>query len=260
MAGAAVSLTGDPDLAAYNPASQSDAKSFVVVFGHTSYWENIRLESAFFGLPLSSRVIMHGGFRFAGVSDLQARDDVPSVDPNYYFDVHDISAKGGLSYRWNDRLSAGVSFGWFLEKISIYRGSAFNVDLGGQYQLRPNVRLGAAVNNIGSTFRLSAPGAGSSNDVALPVTTRIGGSYTYDRYLGSLDIVMQDDKAHMLLGGECRLADNFKLRAGYAAGYDSRDVSAGVSWLYRNFGVNYAFVPFGNSLGTTHMLSLRASL
>jgi hypothetical protein len=260
MAGAAVSLTGSPDLAVYNPASQSEAEKFAVVFGHMSYWDNIRLESAFFGLPLSSQVTGHCGIRYAGVNDLQARDNVPSTDPDYYFDFQDIAAKAGLTYRQSDRLSVGFSLGWFIEKISVYRGSAFNVDLGGQYQLQPNIRIGAAVNNLGSAFNLSAPGAGQSNDIKVPTTARIGGSYTFDRYLGSLDLVVQDDKAHAHVGAEGRLAENFRLRAGYAAGYDSRGASAGASWLHRNFGVNYAFIPFSNGLGTTHMLSLSASL
>jgi hypothetical protein len=260
MAGAAVSLTGDPDLVAYNPASQHETANFTVVFGHTSYWDNIMLESAFFGLPLSPRITAHGGIRYAGVSDMQARDDVPSIEPDNIFSAQDISAKAGLTFRPSGILSVGFSFGWFLEKISFYRGSVFNVDLGGQYQLHPNIRLGAAVNNLGPSFHLSAPGEGQTNDIKVPTTARIGGSYTFSKYLGSLDIVVQDDKAHAHLGAEGRIAENFSLRAGYAAGYDIRGASAGVSWLYRNFGVNYAFVPFSNGLGTTHMLSLSAHL
>jgi hypothetical protein len=253
-------MTGSPDLSAYNPASQTRQARFAVVFGHTEYWDNIRLESAFMSLPLSPRLTWHTGFRLASVDNLEARGDVPSVDPDHFFDLQDISAKTGATFELSDKTSLGLSLGWFFEKISIYRGSAFNVDIGGQYQARDNVRLGASISNIGSTFTLSAPGSVSSGDIKLPTTTRVGASYVYDTYLASLDAFFQDGSAHIHVGGLWHVVEQFDVRAGFASGYDSHDFSAGATWQYRNFGVNYAFVAYSQGLGTTHMFSLNTTL
>lgn len=259
MGGAFVSVISDPNSTAYNPAGVVSTPQFTASFGHNTYWSDIRIETAYFGSNLTKRSWLHGGIRYAAVNDLESRLG-PSAEPDGLFDAHDVSFKGGFAYRLTDKLAAGVAFGWFVEKIDLYRGSAFNTDLGVIYQATPRINLGASVVNLGSDFALSLAGQPGTRDISLPTTYRLGGSYTYDKYLGAADLVIVDDAAHVHLGAEARLHEYATIRAGYMINYDSKNFTAGASFIRRNFTIEYAFVPYSNDLGTAHLFNLTVTL
>jgi len=48
MGAAFVAVPSDVFSSYYNPASAMDVKDFTATFGHTVYWDNIRLETAYF--------------------------------------------------------------------------------------------------------------------------------------------------------------------------------------------------------------------
>ncbi|MBD3256950.1 PorV/PorQ family protein [candidate division GN15 bacterium] len=258
MGGAAVSLSGDPASAAYNPANAAILGSFKTTLDYNTYWEDVSLQTGYVSATLSRRLWLHGGIRFAGIDNLEARTS-PTIEPEGYFDAHDVSFKAGLTYRLSDKLTAGAAAGWFVEKIAEYRGSAFNLDVGLNYRATRDLSLGASAVNVGSDLRLGQSGK-EGVDVPIPTSYRFGGSYRYDRFLGAADLVYVDDEAHVHVGAEGMLHESVALRAGYMAGYDSKDFTAGATFSHRNFDVNYAFVPFSNDLGTSHLFSLTVSL
>ncbi|UCG62422.1 MAG: hypothetical protein JSV52_03820 [Candidatus Zixiibacteriota bacterium] len=259
MGTAFVTVVNDPNAPGYNPASITDLAGFTISFGHTSYWENVRLESGFFVKSLSRRVFLHGGLRFAVVDEIEQRM-FPTEEPENYFDAHDISMKSGVSYRVTDKLNLGLSVGWFIEKIEAWRGTAFNIDLGALYLPEKNLALGASVTNLGSAFSLSKSGVEGSREISLPTTYTAGASYRYDRYLGVADIVILDDDVHLHLGAEAEVHEMFDVRAGYMFNYDSKNITAGVSFTKRNIAVDYAFVPYSNDLGTSHLFNFTVRL
>ncbi len=259
MGSAGVSLTDDPNGTAYNPAGIISLKKFTASFGHTSYWDNVRLESGYFAMNLSSRTFVHGGVRFASVDNLQQRL-IPSEEPQSYFDAHDISFKAGVSYLITPKVSLGFASGWYLEKIESYQGSSFNVDAGLLAKATDRLNIGASVTNVGPDFTLHASGGADSRKISLPTTYAAGASYSYDRYLGAMDVVVLDDKAHLHVGAEARVHELFQVRAGYLFNYDSKNIVAGVSFTQRNLTIDYAFVPYTNDLGTSHMFNLTFSL
>ncbi len=259
MGAAFVSITDDPNGVLYNPASIVSLEGFAASFGHTSYWENVRLESGFFAKSLSRRVFLHGGIRFAVIDEIEQRI-FPTEEPESFFDAHDISFKSGVSYRVSSKISVGFAAGWFVEKIEAWRGSAFNADLGFLATPKDNINVGASVTNLGGDFHLSKSGAEGSREISLPITYTVGGSYRYDRYLGAADLVISDDKFHLHLGAEAALHQLFSLRSGYMINYDSKNFTAGASFTKRNISVDYAFVPYSNDLGTSHLFNLTVRL
>jgi hypothetical protein len=259
MGGAFVSITGDPYSALYNPAGVGDIHSFTASFSHNEYWKNIRIESGYFSSPFKGKFSIHGGLRFAGLGDIEVRQ-TPSSEPEAYTDAHDISFKTGLAYKVSDKIIAGFGLGWFFEKIAAFRGSSFNVDLGVIGKLRSNVAVGASITNIGSSFSINEAGVSESRKIKLPTTYRIGASYQYQKYLGAGDIVILDDKAHFHMGAEGRLQPNFSIRAGYMFGYDTKNFTAGASFSHRNMTIDYAFVPYSNDLGNSHLFSITFQL
>lgn len=259
MAAAVVSISEDPNAVFYNPANAAGITKFTASFGHTAYWENIRLESGYFAADLSPRLYLHGGIRFAAVDELEARR-YPVLQPDDLFDAHDVSFKGGLAYRLSERIAVGLAFGWFIEKIGGWRGSAFNIDLGVQTAPKDNISFGASVTNLGSDFYLEMSGVVGSRDISLPITYRLGGSYRYESHLAALDVVILDNKFHVHVGAETQPHELFMLRAGYMFNYDSKNFTAGASFTKRNMRIDYAFVPFSNNLGTSHMFNFTFSL
>ena len=259
MGGAFGSMGIDANVSAYNPAGVVGVEKFTVSFGHTVYWDNIRLESGYFAKNLSPRWYLLGGVRYGAVDDLEYRV-TPTTLPEELFQSHDISVKTGVAYRLTERVNAGVAMGWYIQKIEAWRGSAFNVDLGIQAKLQDNLSVGAAVTSLGGDFNLTKPGQVGSRDISLPTTYRIGGSYQYQKYLGAADIVILDDEFHVNLGAEARLHEMFHLRSGYMVNYDTKNFTAGASFFYRKIIVDYAFVPYTSNLGTSHLFNLTFSI
>lgn len=263
LGAACVSITGDPNLVPYNPAAAIAVGTFDASFGHTIHWDRIRFESAFFGADIMPRLTAHGAIRFAAVDDLEKRGLVPTDEPEALFDAHDISFKAGAAYAVTEKVTAGAAFGWFIQEIEGYRGSAFNLDLGAAVDLTESVDLGLSVTSLGSDFSITKANQKGSRDIALPTAYRMGVSYHWTRWtpiLAAADIVHADDDLHLHLGAEAQLHKEFHLRAGYRSGYDTKNFSAGASFTRRNIRVDYAFLPFSDNLGTSHLFNLTFSL
>jgi hypothetical protein len=260
MAGAFVSIAGDPVSPVYNPALAVGTKQFTATLGYNTLWDNIDLGSVHIILPYT-RLLVHAGIRYANIGGIEGRTQ-PTVDPNEVFDVdaRDVSFKAGASYRITDRLAFGLAAGWFVEKIDVWRGSVLNYDMGVYYRHNDRLAFGAASTNLGEDFTLSQDGLVDSREIALPTIHRVGGSYTYDRYTGALDLVIVDDDAHVHAGAEGRVHESLALRGGWMLGYDSKNLTAGVSFTKRNFIFDYAFVPYTNGLGSSHLFNLTVTL
>ena len=253
--------SNDPNAAVFNPAAAAGFEKFTASFGHTEYWENIRLESGFMAAGLTPKLFIHAGIRFAAVDGLELRPPFPKADPIAEFEAHDVSFKGGFAYRINPRLDIGIGAGWIIEKIGSYRGSSFNVDIGARYQATAKIELAGSALSLGSSFRLEQAGLIGSNDISLPTTYRFGAAYEYnERYNGAAELVYLDDEAHLHLGAESIVNEIFSVRTGYMLNYDSKSFTAGATFTKRNMSVDYAFIPFSNNLGTSHLFNLNFSL
>ncbi len=260
MGGAFVAVTTGPDGVSFNPASGWDVTDLAGSFGHTAYWDNIRLESGYLTMRLTKKLVLHTGLRYAAVGDIEKRTVIPTEQPLALVDANDASIKVGGSYQINDRIAAGAAIGWFFEKIDEWSGWAFNADLGVTAQAAEHLSVGASITNIGSEFTLSRSSYDASRPISLPTTYRAGIAYTVDRYLGTADLVYLDDEAHVHLGVEGRLHELFQLRTGYMINYDTKNFTAGASFVHRNLTFDYAFIPYTKNLGTTHMFNLTFTL
>ena len=250
--------SGDPNAVVHNPALGMGFQSFAASFGHTEYWENVKLESGYFAANLNPRWAIHGGIRYATVNDLEARIS-PTSNPTL-FDANDLSFKGGMAYSLSPKIDIGLAAGWIMEKIGSYRGSALNFDIGAVYRLDSNANITAAATNIGPDFKLELSGMPGSDDISLPTAYRIGGTYKYRRYLGAAEFVYLDDEAHAHIGAEAAITEIFSIRSGYMINYSTKNFTAGASFRHRNITVDYAFIPFSQNLGTSHLFNLTFSL
>jgi hypothetical protein len=247
----------------WNPAAISGTKGTRVSFTHVQWFQDITAEhfsSAFrtgenvFGLSIS----------LGKVPDIQRRD-APTTEPLALFDAHDLVA--WLSYaRWlGDKYAVGFSAKWIYEKIDISSASGLGFDLGGIFSpfaagsnpILEKLTFGAAILNLGSKMKFE------EESYSLPTQYKAGVSYFFEKenwqsdFNLSLDVVKpRDDKAKVHLGGEYGLYQSFKLRAGYQSGYDEKDLSFGMGIRYKNYAIDYAFLPYKSDLGDVHCVSL----
>lgn len=256
MAGAVVSLPGSPDAVAYNPAASVGATKFSFSFGHNEYWENIRIEDLHMIAPLTTKLSLHSGLRLSSVDNIEERTTA-TTEPDALFESRDISFKAGASYMISKKLSAGLTLGYISEKLSSFQGGTFSFDVGAIYKYSEKISLGASAVNVGSNFRLKeGDDLFESKELSLPTIYRLGGSYRLRDYLAALDFVILDDEVRANLGAQWQIREEFAIRSGYMANFDSKSFSAGASFMKRNFTFDYAFIPFSNSLGTSHQFSL----
>ncbi|MEW6014118.1 MAG: PorV/PorQ family protein [Candidatus Zixiibacteriota bacterium] len=251
MGGAFVSITADPYSTAYNPAASFGVGPLTGSLGYNTYWENVRIETGYISFEKKS-IVFSTGVQFAVVSDLQGRQTPTSEF--YPFDAHDVSIKTGAAFRVDKDVVFGFMLGWLFEKIDVYRGNAFCLDLGLLTQPYSNLNAGLAVQNLGSKIKLR------EEEIDLPTTFRAGLSYRYRQMLPAADIVVLDDEFHLHLGGEYDFGRGFTLRGGYRAGYDLHSFSAGAGFSRRNIRIDYAFVPYKNDFSDSHLFNLTFTL
>jgi len=260
MGGAAVAMSGDVNASAYNPATADGVEQFTASFGHTVFWDNIRFESGYFAIGLWPKLVMHGGLRLAAIDEIERRGSVPTDEPDGLFDSHDITGKLGFAYRVNEKVAAGLGVGWVFEEIDGWRGSKLNFDLGVIARVNDKVTLGTSVTGLGDDLVITKSGSPASRDIPLPTSWRMGGSYRLSSLQAAADYVLTDSKGHLHLGAEKMFREQLGLRAGYMTGYDSKNFATGASFSMHNVTVDYAFLPFSNNLGSSHLFNVTFTL
>jgi hypothetical protein len=259
MGEATVAVSDNITGLSYNPALLSKLKKFTFSFGHTSYWEDVRQETGYAAGKLTDKIFFHSAIRFAVVDNIEQRI-FPTPEPISVFDAHDISFKTGLAYKYNSRLTLGAAIGLITEKIETWQGTAFNIDFGFFYSYNKNLAIGASVVNLGKSFNLSKAGSVDSRVITLPTRYSTGVSLKNEVYNGMLDVVYLDDELKLHSGLEVKVHEMFMVRSGLMLNYDSKNFSAGMSFYKRNITVDYAYVPYSNDLGATHMFNFTFSL
>jgi hypothetical protein len=248
----------------WNPAAISGIKATQFSLTHTQWFQDITSEhfssatkigENAFGLSLS----------LGKVPDIQKRGDVPTTEPLALFDAHDVVLSFSYARSLKKRCALGLSAKWLYEKIDISSASGLGLDLGAICSLfmetnKPsleNLRFGLAVLNIGSKMKFE------KESYSLPSQYKAGLSYFLEKeqwqsdFTLDLDLVKpRDDDMKVHLGGEYGLYQIIYLRLGYQFGYDEKNVSFGMGIKYKNYMIDYAFVPYKSNLGDVHCVSL----
>lgn len=193
--------------------------------------------------------------RLSSLGDIEGRGEIPSSEPDYLFSAHDFAVRLFSALKLHPNLRAGISAGWMMEKIDIHRANTFVVGAGLVYGWKYGVQFHAAAANVGPSFTFI------TEEQSTPVIYRVGAGYHWRDLSVAADYVnIKSGEGHLHLGGEYLLQTYLFLRSGYQTGYDSRNFSAGAGFLYNQWRIDYAFVPYTSDLGTSHRFSLVYSL
>jgi hypothetical protein len=260
MGGAYTALTSDASATYWNPAGLVNAKSSNVLFNHNEWIEDVRGEFAALSLVgKKSAWGMH--VRSFSLGGIEVRS-IPSDEPVEETSSHNISA--GLSYarRIGSDVDLGVTLKYLFEKIYIESASGYAVDFGLIYRSPvPHLRLGAAIQNIGKMNELQ------QEATKLPVITRLGALYNLNlvRDVASANVAVDfvkptQENARFHFGAEFLVYQQIAIRAGFAQGYEARQLSFGAGILRSAIRLDYAVTPFDDDLGVTHRFTVNFAL
>lgn len=154
-------------------------------------------------------------------------------------------------------LSLGLSAKYLYEKLYTDDATGFGIDVGLLYHTPiTGLQAAFAVTNAGSLEQFRR----ERSD--LPTILRGGATYScsLDDFAFSASAAftnnLQYTENHLLGSLETTYNNRVSVRVGYASGYDSRGVTAGLGLRYDFLQFNYAFVPFSLGLGDAHLFSL----
>jgi hypothetical protein len=138
--------------------------------------------------------------------------------------------------------------------------NGYSLDLGFLYRTPiEGLHGGFSVTNLG---RLSAFRQESTD---LPTMLNLGATYSVPFEQFTVVVApaflmrLEPNTPMASVGAEVSYLEKFSLRAGYQSGYDARGFSAGLGVRYDVFGVDYAYVPFSQDLGASHIISVGIS-
>jgi len=247
----------------WNPASIAGVKGTRVSLTHSQWVQDITAEHFSSALRTGDNALGLS-LSLGKVPDIERREG-PTTEPLALFDAHDMVLSFSYARHLAGKAAAGVTVKWIYEKIDISSASGLGFDLGGIWSpfsgsARPvlgNLTFGAAILNLGSKIKFDR------ESYSLPTQYRGGVSFFAERerwqseFRFGLDVVKpRDDDTKVHLGGEVGLHQSLKLRTGYQIGHDEKALSFGMGVEYKNYAINYAFVPYKSDLGDVHYVSL----
>ncbi|TPW21867.1 MAG: hypothetical protein FD126_265, partial [Elusimicrobia bacterium] len=254
MGGAYTALVGDANSLLYNPAGLARVVGHEASFMHNQHFREITQEYAAYasrwGFGANLNALRFGKTGRTTYSN-PGGGGLSSVDMN------SLALGAGYGREVTPGLRAGAGVKLIRESIAGVTAQGYALDLGVQHDVAflPGLALGAAVQNIGPAVRYQR------DSEKLPMNTRFGGAYAF-RLLGAahtaaLDVSKTRSESPVVAAGlETLAAGVLPVRFGFNTRNDAGPgVTAGIGWRGESFGLDYAFVPYGE-LGMGHRFSV----
>ena len=241
-----------------NPANIASCANYGVLFSHTEWIQDIRTECLSIAAPFSI-----GSFALTientSVDGLELRS-IPGPAVGTF---NAQSAFFQLSYgvEVTPDIHIGIAPKYLYEKILVDEATGYGMDAGVLY-MPPldGLSLGCSVTNMGSlaAFR--------NERVDLPTQIRLGGTYAINinflmfRVATAYSSELGTATKHYSIGGEASYDHTITMRFGYQTGIDTRGFSAGMGIRYSIITIDYAYVPFSQQVGNSHLISIGFNL
>ncbi len=234
----------------YNPSQLPLISGFNASFSHSSHILGMRYE--FFGLVWGDGEEGYGlGANYFSAGDIELRDERQTL----YGEYSPFSLVSCFSYaRRTGEMWLGGSLKYIYERYYIYSISGYAVDIGFSYSPMDNLIVASCVSNIGPTI---AFGVHDAEDIRLPLAFDLAAGYTITKFAFSLSAKKSlDEKLITGFGAQYKVNPYIILRMGNRFGHDSTGPSFGFGLKYLDVLIDYAYLPYGLGLGSSHHITL----
>jgi hypothetical protein len=252
MGDAFSSVADDGTAVIYNPARLNSGLNNNVTIMYNSAMQD--LTNNYIGTKVKFNKLGIGfGLLKTSVSDIEVRT-IPGA-PIDKFDAQNISMNLALCYELYKNLTFGISSKLIYEKIYIEEASGVGFDIGTNFT-KDNISVSFVLSNLGSINALKEASS------KLPTAVRFGGAYNFRKsnlnFILALDgfKVLDGGKMHINSGAEIGYKDLLFIRLGYQTAYENKGFTSGLGLKYKGILLDYAFIPYSDSFGTSNTLSL----
>jgi len=247
LGGAYVAVADDPLGVLWNPAGLSGMDQNELRFENAHLFEDTQING--FGFAVPGSWLPSFGLTVLSLSsgDFQRTNDMN--DPLGTFHQGETAYLLTASKTFSRRLAVGTNLKLVQQTVEDFSGGGFGADVGGWYDVTPEVRVGAAISNLGGPSI-------SLRDVAetYPVNVRGG---VAARVLGGRGMVaLQLDQSNGL-GARVHAGAEYWLQPGIALrmGYDQSYGTGGFSYRFApQYEIEYAAAD--EPLGMTHRVGI----
>jgi len=256
--GGAFTAISDGSTATYwNPAGLSELENAEVTLGHFAWLQDITVEQAAFGLPISDGLVLGTAVTYVNYGTIEGYDVAGA--PTSELSAYDLALGISLGYRFAENWSGGVTAKVVNQRLDVYSATAFAADLGLKYH-GESYAVAAVITNFGSNLKFDQIGE------KLPTAARLGLAVSpFDgAVVTSLDLEKRFQGDLVLRQGiQFGFSDRYYLRTGYdyLPAQNGRSlatafsVGAGLSLGFAD--IDYAFTPNDKSSGEDlHRFSL----
>ncbi|NIO19084.1 PorV/PorQ family protein [bacterium] len=261
MGEAFVAVADDANTIYWNPAGLNNISQPEITAMHNEWFEDIRYEFLGYVQPTKRFGNFGIGFILLHMSKItRVKEDELGLYAGKAgtFSVSDKSFILAYGKEITDDISSGISLKIIQQINADVKGTGIAFDLGCLYKMPvDNLMAGLNVQNIGPAIKVE------KERFALPLNIKLGFSYKIRQsFLLAIDLNQPvDNYLNIGLGSEYWFKNIFALRLGYKYQSGANDLGslsglrAGCGFRWRDYGIDYAFVPYGE-LGNTHRISL----
>ena len=244
-----------------NPALMSAYKGRGIAISHSEWIVDDRYDNLSGYTRINDKFVLGGGVTFLYRPEIEGFDG--SGVPTEGFTSNNYQVIVGCQFSPTNRISTGLNFKYFREKLGVWHASGVAVDIGLLYKIEEwGFSAGVAIQNFGPDIKFE------SINEPIPLTIRVGGSQLFkidkDNIVVTLAadaVVTEYEKSYISTGTEIDFYNILKLRTGYC-GQESRPgngLSMGGGINVKDYiTLNYAFSPYGD-LGSFHRISMHFS-
>lgn len=258
MGNAASALVTDASASFWNPAGISMADGDNLVLMHNDWIEDISHEFAAVQL-LSGEHNLAVSLNMIFIPGVEVRGVVPTEEPIGESDASNLALGFSYAREVMPGLHAGIQLKYLYEKYYLHSADGYAIDLGVvKKDLFAGIDAAVTLQNLGFMHKLV------NEATKLPVLLRAGLAAPLQPSVipGELRLAADftadfDETTQFGVGVEYQPASYLAVRAGYLAGSDVQDLTAGLGIIFSAMEVAYAWVPFSYDLGSGHRFTFK---
>ncbi|MCB4755424.1 MAG: PorV/PorQ family protein [Elusimicrobia bacterium] len=259
MGEAFVGIADDVNAVYYNPAGLASVSQPEITAMHMEWFQGMNYDFGAFAYPTDM-----GAFAFSAATlrtdNLEKRGTDESLQGS--FDAMDAAYTLSYSRTFGPLTSLGLTGRYIEQKIDIYSARTWSGDVGLLQRLgsRP-IKVGVAVKHLGESVKFRS----ESDPLPLTLDVGVGANLFRERMKLGFDVKKaRDNDSQVGTGLEWMQPAGENLRFALRGGYnsattdpDATGMSLGAGVGYKQFDIDFAWVPFGD-LGNTFRYAFHA--